>query len=450
MKYKNLQLTPKEIVEELDKYIIGQEEAKKTIAIALRNRWRKQYIKDKIKKDTLPKNIILIGPTGSGKTEIARRLSIVLHSPFIKVEATKFTEIGYVGKDVESIIKDLLFISIKKCTQKAINYMTFDARIVAEKYILKLITPNSLSVLNYANLKNVKFILKNMLKKGLFNNRLIKIRCQLISSYKSNNNIYDDGINNLTNNFQEIINNAFKYFRHYVKKICTIKYAMKIIFNNEIAKLINKEEINKIAISYTEHHGIVFIDEIDKIIGKQYNKGGGISREGVQRDILPIIDGSSIKTKIGILNTNNILFIAAGAFHINKPSDLIPELQGRFPIKVSIKSLTKNDFIKILSEPQNSLIRQYQALLLIDNIDLNFEMSGLKEIANISVYINLEFDDIGARRLYTTLEKLLEDISFNTSYTLQKSIEIININKTYVRNKLQCFITKKKYYKEIL
>lgn len=451
---KSIQLTPIEIVGKLDKYIIGQLEAKKKVAIALRNKWRKQQIKTDIKQEIRPKNIILIGPTGTGKTEIARRLASLTDSPFIKVEATKFTEVGYVGRDVESMIRDLLSISIKICMEKAMLNVMSSAKKKSEEYILDLLLPQNIQAQKEENIKNkdisyTRDKLRTMLKSNMLDNKIVNIEVQTNLSSKLYTDMNNNEFNSAINTLQDILQNTFKYLKSSKKKQLTVREALKIVAEHEAYKLIDKNEINKQAVLYTEENGIIFIDEIDKIIANQYKNGTDISREGVQRDLLPIVEGTIVYTKFGPINTQNILFITAGAFHANSPSDLIPELQGRFPIKVLLNNLTEDDFVKILFEPENSLIKQYQALLSSDNIYLNFEICGIREIAKIALYMNTEIENIGARRLYLLIESLIEHESFHAPYEKYKKKDIV-IDKKYVKSILKHFIVNHAIHNSIL
>ncbi len=420
-----MQLSPKQIVNELDKYIIGQNSAKKAVAIALRNRYRRSQLSLEEMAEITPKNIIMKGPTGVGKTEIARRLARLVGAPFVKVEATKYTEVGYVGRDVESMIRDLVECAVrlvkeerfKKVTEKAEGAVNFRlAKIVAEvRRLDRGETPQDIFEKN---------ILEG-LKKGYYDNEVIEI--EIVDAPKQMELIPGAGEISLGSIFGDMMPKKKK------KRKLTVKEARKILLDEEADKLIDKDSVNEEAIRRAENEGIIFIDEIDKIAART-NKGGGqdVSREGVQRDILPIVEGSTVMTKYGAIKTDYILFIAAGAFHISKVSDLIPELQGRFPILVELNSLSKQDFIDILTIPKNAITIQYATLLRVDGVDLKFTDDAISEIARISEEMNMTSEDIGARRLHTVMENLLED----TSFEADGSIKEVIIDKEFVVNKL--------------
>ncbi|NOZ64787.1 MAG: ATP-dependent protease ATPase subunit HslU [Caldiserica bacterium] len=420
-------LTPREVVRELDRYIIGQEEAKKCVAIALRNRWRRQNLPANLRDEVAPKNIIMIGPTGVGKTEIARRLARLAKAPFIKVEATKYTEVGYVGRDVESIIRDLTDVSVSMVKAEKTRLIQERARALAEERLLQLLVPGNRTDEETLNTRD-KF--RKMLQEGKLEDRIVELEVE--SSITPVVEIFSSaGVEEMGLHFQELFGKMMPGKRK--KRKATVKEARKIIIQEETSKLLDMEEITREALYRVENLGIVFLDELDKIAGREKGSGPDVSREGVQRDLLPIIEGTAVPTKYGMVRTDHVLFIAAGAFHVARPSDLIPELQGRFPIRVELKSLTKEDFKRILLEPENSLVKQYTALLATEGVTLKLLPSAVDEIATISEKVNDKTENIGARRLHTIMEKVLEDISFTAP---ERKGEKIVVNREYVRKKL--------------
>ena len=400
--------TPREIVSELDRFIVGQNTAKRAVAIALRNRWRRQQIKGSLKEEVLPKNILMIGPTGVGKTEIARRLAKLADAPFIKVEATKFTEVGYVGRDVEQIIRDLLEVSINNNKESLKKEVKARAEVSAEKRVIEALVGSSAST-------QTKEKFKKMLRKGELDDQEIEI--ELLSNPSSPMKSMEipgmpGGMMGMIN-LGEIFGKGFGQKRE--KRKLTVKESYEFLLGEESDKLIDNDNLVKRAINNVEQDGIVFIDEIDKICGKNSRGTAEVSREGVQRDLLPLIEGSTVSTKYGTVKTDHILFIASGAFHVAKPSDLLPELQGRLPNRVELSALNKEDFIRILKEPENNLIRQYEELIATEGVNLKFSENAISEIAKIATQVNDEVENIGARRLHTILEKVLDDISFSAS-----------------------------------
>ncbi len=431
-------LTPRETVSELDKYIIGQSEAKKAVSIALRNRWRRQNVSSFLKDEISPKNILMIGPTGVGKTEIARRLAKLSNAPFIKIEASKFTEVGYVGRDVESMVRDLVEISVKM--ESDLNKVSIHTQ--AEQMAEEKILDSLLYKEEKDNETRQKF--RKMFREGKLDEREIEISIPIKFSpiQVMSNNPNDD----LDNNMSDMLSNFFPNKEK--KRKGKVKEAFKIFIDLEAEKLIDKDSINDSAINRAEQLGIIFIDEIDKIArGSSSSSGPDISREGVQRDLLPIIEGSSVKTKYGMIKTDHILFIGAGAFHTSKPSDLIPELQGRFPIRVELNSLDSDDFKKILTEPDNALLKQYVELLKTEGININFSDDAIDVIAEISVEINDKNENIGARRLHTIMEKLLEEISFTAPDMKDKNVVI---DSGYVNKRLKDIVKDRDLSKYIL
>ena len=401
----NQSLTPKQIVHELDKHIIGQHEAKKAVAIALRNRWRRQQLDATLQQEVTPKNILMIGPTGVGKTEIARRLASLVNAPFIKVEATKFTEVGYVGRDVESIIRDLAESAMKMLRETAINDAKPLAIDAAEERILdSLLTPARGTLTEEESNTRQKF--RKMLREGKLDDREIEL--ELAQHQMGVEIMTPPGMEELTSQLQDMFQSMGNQ-RKSTRKL-TVAKAMRLISEEEAAKLINEEDLKAEVINRVEQNGIVFLDEIDKIThrGEGAGSGADVSRAGVQRDLLPLVEGSTVSTKYGMLKTDHILFIASGAFHLSKPSDLIPELQGRLPIRVELNALTTEDFVRILTEPDASLTEQYSALMGTESVDLSFTADGIKRIAELAWQVNEKTENIGARRLHTLLERLLE------------------------------------------
>ncbi len=428
--------TPKKIVEELNRYIIGQDKAKRAVAVALRNRWRRQRLSPDLRDEVLPKNIIMIGPTGVGKTEIARRLAKLAHAPFLKIEASKFTEVGYVGRDVESMIRDLTEIAMNMVKTEHAAQVQEKAKSLAEERVLDiLLPPHRLpkgaepDTEEKKDYRDTRERLREQLRAGKLDSRYIDIDVkEKMMPFGVISNV---GLEELEINLKEMLG-SFLPEKSKRKKV-RVSEALVMLTNEEAGKLIDMERVTKEAIERTEQAGIVFVDEIDKIASRSHGHGPDVSREGVQRDLLPIVEGSTVTTKHGPVRTDHILFIAAGAFHMAKPSDLIPELQGRFPIRVELESLGKEDFVKILTEPHNALIKQYRALLGTEDIDLEFREDAVDEIAGIAAMVNEKTENIGARRLHTVLERLLEDISFNAPELRNGRIAI---DRVYVRERL--------------
>ncbi|MBN2689567.1 MAG: ATP-dependent protease ATPase subunit HslU [Gammaproteobacteria bacterium] len=417
-------LTPSEIVKELNKHIIGQDEAKRAVAIALRNRWRRMQVDEALRKEITPKNILMIGPTGVGKTELARRLAQLADAPFIKVEATKFTEVGYVGRDVESIIRDLVDSSVKGLREEEQQKVKSEARLRAENKILDIILPKPKGRLENepetAAESAARIAFRERLQKGELDDKEIEIELETIPA---NVEIMGPpGMEEMTNQLQGLFSNISKGKKK--TKKTTIKKALKHLTAEEAAHMVNEDELRSKALEKVEQHGIVFIDEIDKIVPRDGLRGGDVSREGVQRDLLPIIEGSTVFTKYGSVKTDHILFIASGAFHMSKPSDLIPELQGRLPIRVELSALSAKDFSRILTEPDASLTEQYTALLATEGLKLKFTKDGIKRIAEIAFEVNARTENIGARRLHTVMERLLEEISFSANEINDKPVTI--------------------------
>ena len=431
-------LTPKQIVLELDRYIVGQEAAKKSVAIALRNRWRRQKLSDKMREEVVPNNIILIGSTGVGKTEIARRLANLSKAPFIKVEASKFTEVGYVGRDVESIIRDLMDISVSTIQSEMEQNLLGEAENLANERLLDILFPindvhqNTKDELDMVERqKRTREKLRKKMIEGKFEERTVEI--DILDEGSPMMQIFGPvGMEEMGMNLQEIFGSSIPKKRK--KRRSTVSEARRILIAEEVAKLIDNEEVVREARSRVENSGIVFLDEIDKVVGGTGGTGPDISREGVQRDILPIVEGSNVNTKYGVVRTDHILFVAAGAFHVSKPSDMIPELQGRFPIRVEMDNLNANDFIKILTHPENALIKQYTALLGTEGVKLKFTKGAISAIASIATKVNDTTENIGARRLHTIMTTLLEDILFEKS---EAKSETISITKEMVINQLE-------------
>src|SRR4030095_6517272 len=459
------ELTPSQIVGELDKFIIGQDNAKKSVAIALRNRWRRKQIQDSLREEIMPNNIILIGPTGVGKTEIARRLAKLSNAPFIKVEASKFTEVGYVGRDVESIVRELTDLGVTMVKSERSTEVQKKAAYLAEERILDILMPpvkkKAEENANQANLGFAAAVTPETDKEENFKTRE-KFRAMLQSGELDDRIIEVDvsadgvpmmqvmgpmGLDDLGVNLQDLFSSVMP--KKMKKRKMTVKEARVVLVQEEAHKLIDMDSVIKEAIERVQEYGIVFIDEIDKIAGPHSkSQGPDVSREGVQRDLLPIVEGSSVTTKYGTVRTDHVLFIASGAFHVSKPSDLIPELQGRFPIRVELNSLSEDDFVKILTQPENALLKQYIALLKAEKIELEFDDEGIKEVAKIAAEVNEQVENIGARRLHTILSTLLEDILFNTPDKIE--VKKIMITKDMVQEKLKDIVKNRDLSRYIL
>jgi ATP-dependent HslUV protease ATP-binding subunit HslU len=405
-------MTPREIVSELDRYIVGQKDAKRAVAIALRNRWRRQQVSDDLREEIVPKNIIMIGPTGVGKTEISRRLAKLAQAPFIKVEASKFTEVGYVGRDVESIIRDLTDLAVNMVKEEEKQKVEIKARDLAEERVLDLLLPSASvdgDTIDAARVQGTRDKLKKMLRDGKMDDRFVEIELSQ-SAMPMIEVLAPQGLEGMEFNLKEMFSNLMP--KKTKKKTVKIPEALDILTQEEAARLVDMDKVVGEAMRRVEQTGIVFLDEIDKIAGRDTAHGPDVSRGGVQRDLLPIVEGCTINTKYGMVKTDHVLFIASGAFHTAKPSDLIPEFQGRFPIRVELSSLSQEDFVRILSEPKNALLKQYTALLDTEGVNLSFRDDAVQEIARIATDVNERTENIGARRLHTILERLLDEISF--------------------------------------
>ena len=442
-----MELIPPEIVKELDKYIVGQNDAKRSVAIALRNRWRRQQVPEHLRDEIAPKNIIMIGPTGVGKTEIARRLASLANSPFLKVEASKFTEVGYVGRDVESMVRDLCELSVNMVRGEEQQQVMARAAEIAEEKILDILLPgereqeypveagfNTAAQTDQPEAKTASGTrekLRRLLRQGRFDQRYVDLEVSdrshpMIEIFSS------AGLEEMDINLREMLGNVMP--RRTKRRKVKVPEALEILTQEEAQRLIDMDKVIKLAIERVEHSGIIFLDEIDKIASRESTRGPDVSREGVQRDLLPIVEGSTVNTKYGMVRTDHILFIASGAFHASKPSDLIPELQGRFPIRVELDPLGKQEFVRILKEPENALTIQYEALMDTEGIELVFQEDAIEEVAQIAHDVNSRTENIGARRLHTVMERLLDDVSFNAHEL--KGQQIL-ITRKYVQEKLQ-------------
>ena len=422
-------MTPPEIVDELDRHIIGQDKAKRAVALALRNRWRRMQLDESLRDEVMPKNILMIGPTGVGKTEIARRLAKLAKAPFIKVEATKFTEVGYVGRDAESIIRDLVDMSVKMVRQDHLNRVRPRAEEAAEERLLNVLLPAASGSATEENGAQTREFMRRKLRDGALNDREVDV--DLTESQVGIEIMTPPGLEGMGDQLQEVLSNLSGGRRKQVR--LKVSEALRRLEEEEALSLVNEEEVRNAAVQAVEQTGIVFIDEIDKVAGRE-RASVDVSREGVQRDLLPLVEGCTVSTRSGMVKTDHILFIASGAFHLSKPSDLIPELQGRLPIRVELNALTSDDFCRILTEPSASLVEQYRALLKVDGVTLDFEDNAIKRIADLAFRVNESTENIGARRLHTMMERLLEEISFDASRGGDRSI---TIDAAYVDKQLE-------------
>ncbi len=438
-------LTPRQIVAELDKYVIGQADAKRCVAIALRNRWRRQQVPEPLRDEIAPKNIIMMGPTGVGKTEIARRLARLAEAPFLKVEASKFTEVGYVGRDVESMIRDLTELAVNMSKEQQKELVKQKAAEIAEEKLLDILLPprrdeqgdkegdhDHLEVVRSDSEHNpTRNKLKRLLREGKLDERYVDLEVTSNSNKPMVEIFSSGGVEELDINLKDMLGGLFP--KQTKRRKVKVHEALEILTAEEAGRLIDMEQVVQIALEKVEQEGIIFLDEIDKIAGRESAHGPDISREGVQRDLLPLVEGSTVTTKYGMLKTDHILFIAAGAFHTSKPSDLVPEMQGRFPIRVELNALTSDDFVRILTEPENALITQYTALMATERVDLTFTDDAIQAIADIAARVNEGTENIGARRLHTVMERLLEDMSFEAPEVQEPHL---TVNAEYVQNKL--------------
>jgi ATP-dependent HslUV protease ATP-binding subunit HslU len=425
-------MTPGEIVSELDKNIVGQNRAKRSVAVALRNRWRRQQVAEPLRSEIVPKNILMIGPTGVGKTEIARRLAKLANAPFIKVEATKFTEVGYVGRDVDTIIRDLVEISVKQTRDLEMRRVRNQAEDAAEDRILDVLIPPPRNA--HGQPEREENSARQNFRKRLRENRLddMEIEVEVAQSAPQMEIMAPPGMEEMTGQLQSLFASLGRDKTK--RRKMSVKEAFKLLTEEEAAKRVNEEDLRTVAVNNAEQNGIVFLDEIDKIAARQEASGADVSRQGVQRDLLPLVEGTTVNTKYGVVRTDHILFIASGAFHLSRPSDLIPELQGRFPIRVELDSLTAQDFVRILSDTDSSLTKQYCALLGTENVKLDFTDEGIQRLAELAFEVNESTENIGARRLYTVMEKLLEDLSFDAS---SSDHAVVTIDAAYVNEKLE-------------
>ena len=449
-------LTPREIVQELDKYIVGQDDAKRAVAIALRNRWRRQQLPPELRNEVAPKNIIMIGPTGVGKTEVARRLASLAHSPFLKIEASKFTEVGYVGRDVESMIRDLTELSKNMVQQEEMQRVQEKAAENAEERLLDLLlphppsareaeTPSGLDDLGQQQYQKTREKFRQYLRDGKLDDRFVDLEVQDGGNFPMIEVVSGSGLEDMGIHIKDMLGNLFPQRKK--RRKAKVPDAFNVLMQEEAQRLVDMDAVVKEAVRRVEQSGIIFLDELDKIAGRERSSGPDVSREGVQRDLLPIIEGSTVNTKYGMVKTDHILFIAAGAFHVSKPSDLIPELQGRFPIRVELQSLGKGDFMRILREPRNALLKQYRALLGTEGVEVTFSDDAIEELAAIADRVNQQTENIGARRLYTILERLLDDLSFRASDTTEGQV---TIDRQYVTARLEDIVSSEDITRYIL